>query len=86
MMPFVTWWSPKINLMTFALFSLGVAARHREQMTLIEWRLFAAIRPNELLGQAWNRPGAKSKCPNVLNMIERSNQVPHASPALGRRP
>jgi Rap guanine nucleotide exchange factor 1 len=43
------------------------------QLTIIDFMLFAEIRPQELLGQAWMK--AKHKAQNVLQMISRANDV-----------
>ncbi len=45
------------------------------QLTLIEAKLFCAIKPWELLNLAWSRKDKEQKAPNVLAMIARSNVV-----------
>jgi len=45
------------------------------QLTLIESHLFKQIQPKECLNQAWNRPALKPQAPNILNLIDRFNQV-----------
>jgi hypothetical protein len=45
------------------------------QLTLIDYEYFAAIKPTELLNQAWNKPSLQSRCPNVMAAIERFNIV-----------
>jgi len=43
------------------------------QLTLIEFGIFQAIQPSELLNQAWSRPRLRHRSPNVLKMIHRFN-------------
>eukprot|EP01137_Pigoraptor_chileana_P008598 Opistho-2@55665 len=45
------------------------------QMTLIDFKKFQAIKPNELLGQAWNKEKDHYKAPNVMALIKRINFV-----------
>lgn len=45
------------------------------QLTLIEYDTFAAIKPAELLNQAWAKPALQKRAPNILAMIERFNNV-----------
>jgi len=45
------------------------------QLTLIESHLFKQIQPKECLDQAWNKTHLKRNAPNILNLIERFNQM-----------
>lgn len=45
------------------------------QLTLIESHLFKQIRPKECLSQSWNKAKLKVDAPNILNLIDRFNQV-----------
>jgi son of sevenless-like protein len=45
------------------------------QITLIEAVLFKAIKPVELLNQAWTKKDKEIKAPNVLKMIRHSTRV-----------
>jgi hypothetical protein len=45
------------------------------QMTLIEFELFQAIEPQELLNQAWNKVKLRNRAPNVIKMIKRFNHI-----------
>jgi hypothetical protein len=46
-----------------------------QQLTLIEWHMLRAIRPSELLRQAWSRPGAQTRAPNVARYMRWYNNV-----------
>jgi hypothetical protein len=57
-----------------------------EQFCLFDFTLFQSIKvssihnilifqPAELLSQSWNREGKEENSPNVLNMIQRFNEV-----------
>jgi hypothetical protein len=46
-----------------------------QQLTLMEWHMLRAIRPSELLRQAWSRPGAQSRAPNVVRYMRWYNNV-----------
>lgn len=48
------------------------------QLTLIDSNLYRAIKPQECLGQPWNKPGASQRAPNITSMISRFNQVNQA--------
>jgi len=45
------------------------------QMTLIEYRLFAAINPSECVSQHWMSKRKEELAPNILRMISRFNDV-----------
>jgi len=45
------------------------------QLTLIEWKLWSAIRPYEFLNLAWTKKDKDTRAGNVLAMIERFNYV-----------
>ncbi|KNC98322.1 uncharacterized protein SPPG_06715 [Spizellomyces punctatus DAOM BR117] len=45
------------------------------QLTLIEHAYFADILPSELLNQAWSKPDAPTKAPNVVALTRRFNAV-----------
>jgi hypothetical protein len=45
------------------------------QLTIIDFRIFAAIEPKELLDQAWNKPKLQHRSPNVRHMINRANRT-----------
>eukprot|EP00002_Diphylleia_rotans_P008724 TRINITY_DN1872_c0_g1_i1.p1 TRINITY_DN1872_c0_g1~~TRINITY_DN1872_c0_g1_i1.p1 ORF type:complete len:728 (-),score=130.63 TRINITY_DN1872_c0_g1_i1:227-2410(-) len=45
------------------------------QLTLVDFALFAAIQPSELLNQAWTKPKLKHRCPNLLRLIQRFNDL-----------
>jgi len=45
------------------------------QMTTIEFKMFAKIRPSELLNQAWNTPKLQYRASNVLDLITRANKT-----------
>jgi hypothetical protein len=48
------------------------------QLTLIEYSLYRAIKPQECLGQAWNKKTTRDdKAKNIMMMIQRFNQVSH---------
>lgn len=45
------------------------------QLTIIEFNLFSAIRPRELLNQSWKHPKRKKISPNILNMLSRFQEL-----------
>lgn len=45
------------------------------QLTLIDFNLFAAIRPSEFLQQAWSKEALKDRAPNIRALVRRSNDV-----------
>ncbi|EGG19007.1 Ras guanine nucleotide exchange factor [Cavenderia fasciculata] len=45
------------------------------QLTLIDFEMFAAIKPSELLNQSWNKPKLRHRSPNVLALISRFNEI-----------
>ena len=60
------------------LFSLPVFRHPVEvarQLTKIESELYRSIKPSELTGQGWTKADKHARAPNVLNMINRFNQV-----------
>lgn len=44
------------------------------QMSLVEFELFSAIEPRELLTRSWRKDELKNTSPNLLRMIDRFNQ------------
>ena len=47
------------------------------QLTKIESELYRSIKASELTGQGWTKADKHARAPNVLNMINRFNQVNH---------
>ena len=47
------------------------------QLTKIESELYRSIKASELTGQGWTKANKQVRAPNVLNMINRFNQVSH---------
>ena len=45
------------------------------QLTMIDFKCFESIEPQELLNQSWNKSELKHRAPNVLAMISRANKV-----------
>eukprot|EP01114_Cavostelium_apophysatum_P024760 TRINITY_DN9813_c0_g1_i3.p1 TRINITY_DN9813_c0_g1~~TRINITY_DN9813_c0_g1_i3.p1 ORF type:complete len:1246 (+),score=370.12 TRINITY_DN9813_c0_g1_i3:63-3800(+) len=45
------------------------------QLTVIEFKIFAKIRPSELLNQAWNSPKLQYRANNVVDLITRANRT-----------
>jgi hypothetical protein len=45
------------------------------QMTIIDFSLFARIKPSELLNQAWQKPKYKDRAQNLLRLVERMNNL-----------
>lgn len=45
------------------------------QLTLIEYKLFAAIKPSECVAQHWMSKKKDELAPNILKMISRFNEV-----------
>lgn len=45
------------------------------QMTLIDFKIFASIKPAELLNQAWNKEKQQHKAQNVITLIKRINEI-----------
>jgi hypothetical protein len=45
------------------------------QMTIIDFSLFARIKPSELLNQAWQKPKYKERAQNLLRLVERMNNL-----------
>eukprot|EP01134_Creolimax_fragrantissima_P005879 CFRG5879T1 len=46
-----------------------------KQCAFIEWKLFRAIRSQELLNQNWNRAETRHKSPNVLKCIDQARNM-----------
>ncbi len=46
-----------------------------EQMTYIDYQIFCSIQSQELLGEAWMKPGKEDKAKNVLLFSKRFNEV-----------
>jgi len=62
------------NLQSFTFNDLH-AQEVARQLTLIEFDLFKAIQPKELLNQCWNKKNKQELAPNVVSMIKRFNDV-----------
>jgi hypothetical protein len=45
------------------------------QLCLVEHRLWAAIRPHELVSGSWSKPNKEDLCPNVLAMVKASTDM-----------
>ena len=60
------------NKMQMDTYSAKELAR---QLTLIEYRLFAAINPSECIAQHWMSKRKEELAPNILKMISRFNHV-----------
>jgi len=45
------------------------------QLTLIEFKIFEKITPQELSHQTWNKKDAKDTAPNIIALIDRCNEV-----------
>ncbi|GAM20828.1 hypothetical protein SAMD00019534_040030 [Acytostelium subglobosum LB1] len=45
------------------------------QLTLIDFEIFTAIKPSELLNQSWNKPKLRHRSPHVLLLISRFNEI-----------
>jgi hypothetical protein len=41
----------------------------------MEFNIYAAIKPSELLNQAWSKPKLKHRAQNVIGLIDRFNAV-----------
>jgi hypothetical protein len=54
-------------------------------VTLLEFELYRAIQPSELVGCAWMKENKKQTSPNLLKMIDFSNKVSRAK-EIGNRP
>jgi hypothetical protein len=48
------------------------------QLTLIEYKLFSRIQPQELCEAAWTKSDKETTAPNVLKVDRRFNTVPSA--------
>lgn len=45
------------------------------QLTLIDYRLFSAIRPREMMSQAWCKSKLMHRAPNMIRMIKRAPRI-----------
>ncbi|XP_019852599.1 PREDICTED: ras guanine nucleotide exchange factor K-like isoform X1 [Amphimedon queenslandica] len=45
------------------------------QLTLIDFSLFAKIKPAELLNQAWQKPKYRARAQNILQLVDRMNNL-----------
>ncbi|KAJ3450892.1 ras guanine nucleotide exchange factor i-related [Anaeramoeba flamelloides] len=59
------------NLSLFDIDELEIA----RQITLIDFEIFSQIKPAELLNCAWSKPKLKHRAKNVLELIERFNEM-----------
>jgi len=66
---------PEGQLSPVALFLALNESEIARQLTLIEFKIFEAVEPTELLNQSWNKPALKHRAPNVLDMISRGNRL-----------
>jgi len=62
---------------TLSLYSVDPEEVAR-QLALMDFEVFASIKPSELLNQCWNKPHLRHRAPNVLKMIHRFNQLSHS--------
>ncbi|KAL6050446.1 hypothetical protein QOT17_019828 [Balamuthia mandrillaris] len=46
-----------------------------EQLTVLDWKLFTAIRPEELIGCGWTKKNKEEVAPNLLRYSQRFNQI-----------
>jgi len=74
-MPSIEFFMPQEKKSPLQLFMCFDDAEIARQLTLIEFNMFAEIRPKELMNQSWLKPKLKHRSPNVLRMIDRSNSV-----------
>lgn len=54
---------------------ISLTTQVARQITLVEASLFKAIKPHELLNQAWTKKDKETKAPNALKMIRHSSRV-----------
>lgn len=70
---------PKVNIKTIFSPKLSFFDVDEEelarQLCLIEYEIYASIRPQELLNQSWSKPKLKHRSPNVLRLIHFFNSV-----------
>eukprot|EP00002_Diphylleia_rotans_P038559 TRINITY_DN8793_c0_g4_i1.p1 TRINITY_DN8793_c0_g4~~TRINITY_DN8793_c0_g4_i1.p1 ORF type:complete len:1087 (+),score=223.15 TRINITY_DN8793_c0_g4_i1:44-3304(+) len=66
---------PAEGLLHSQVFSVYPVSLIAQLMTEVDFRLFAAIQPSELLNQSWNKPKLRYRAPNVLAFIARFNQI-----------
>eukprot|EP01102_Stenamoeba_stenopodia_P019471 TRINITY_DN7366_c0_g1_i1.p1 TRINITY_DN7366_c0_g1~~TRINITY_DN7366_c0_g1_i1.p1 ORF type:complete len:301 (+),score=63.93 TRINITY_DN7366_c0_g1_i1:62-964(+) len=70
---------PKVNIKTIFSPQLSFLDIDEEelarQITLIDFEIYSAIRPQELLNQSWSKPKLKHRSPNVLKMIHFFNSL-----------
>lgn len=45
------------------------------QMSILEFRIYKAIQPTELLGKVWSDTKTRNKSPNVSKMTDRFNTI-----------
>jgi hypothetical protein len=66
---------PDGQLSPAALFLALNESEIARQLTLIEFKIFEAVEPTELLNQSWNKNELKHRAPNILDMISRGNRL-----------
>lgn len=66
---------PEGQLSPVALFLALNESEIARQLTLIEFKIFEAIEPTELLNLSWNKAELQHRAPNVLDMISRGNRL-----------
>ena len=52
------------------------------QITIIDWSIFSAIEPSELMNQSWNKISLQHRAQNVFALVTRLNKVSYWIPAM----
>jgi hypothetical protein len=74
--------APQLDMSPTDLFLYFSAAEIAGQLTLLDSKLFRAVRPVELLSLAWAKPKLRHRSPNVSAMISRANQISYWAASL----